>query len=202
MKYLPILTLLLGIVICMPQSNAQVKVLVNGVATTVNHENGNITAIYDSLPNYMDGYEKAPYDLFKKVPPRLDSNAFAEVDQTPPQTKGDMAKEPTVKEIAKLDRQRAKKNNAIYFDDDTAEIRALSNKKLMYFSEKIKSGTSKSVLLKAWYEIDNEESQELVKNRLETCKLKMEKQGVPSNLILTSILGSSKESKFVTVLLQ
>lgn len=202
MKYLPFFTLLLSMVYSIPNSNAQVKALVNGVATDVEHKNGTITAMNDSFPDYMNGFEKPPYDMFQKVRPRLETNAYAESDKPQPVIVAETEKEPTLKDIERLDRQRAKKNNAIYFKDNAATIRPVSNKKLMYFSEKIKNGSSKSVLLKAWYELDNLESQELIKERLEMCKQEMEEQGVPSNLILTSILGSSKESKFVTVLMQ
>ena len=199
MKYLPLTTVVVISLLSTTSSFGQVKALINGVATDVDHINGELTAIYKQFPNYMNDFEDAPFDIFQKVPPRLNQEGFVEVEQTTSSLESTVTPS---KEMVKGDGKKAKENNAIFFIGSTSDMNKKSVTKIKSFSDKITKGDSKSVLLKAWYKLDDPKSEELVKSRLDVCKAEMEANGVPSNLILTSILGSSKESRFVTVLLQ
>ncbi|NNE16393.1 MAG: hypothetical protein HKN51_15540 [Saprospiraceae bacterium] len=175
---------------------AQIKALVNEVATKVDHTNGQITAVHETYPNYMDGFEKAPNDIFHKVPPRIqpDKEMRSQVNV--------IDKWILDSSLASNDRNKQIRRNAIFFNSDSSQIQSNSVRRVQNFARKIISGQMKSVVLKSWFKVDDLESRDLVQERLEACKLAMVENGVPSNLILTSILSSDQESRFVTVMVQ
>jgi len=206
MKYLPFFALFVCLLCFSTNTNGQVKVLVNEVPMDVDHTNGELLALYKKYPNFMDGYEKAPFDPFKKVQPRINDLNFATNDKKALQSRGEMNDNTQATPSNVTDNEKALKKSLkdkyIYFVGGTSNIDDKSLIKVKNFSEKIKNGESKSILIKGWYKMDNDSSQKLIQDRLEGCKFKLEEAGVPSNLILTSILGSNKESKYVSILLQ
>lgn len=178
-------------------AHSQVIVLINEVATRVDHVDGDLEKLYEEIPDYMDGFEKSPYDMFTKVPPRLlseltASNDIAVVERTKTADANNLVDSDKTEED----------NNAIYFKSNSVTIGKKYTTKIGDFSKEVTSGKARSVLLKSWYKTDDDASQDLAKQRLEACKKYMEKEGVPSNLILTSVIGSNKASNYVSVLLQ
>lgn len=198
MKYLPTLTLIILLMGVKSDSFGQVKALVNEVATDVDHKKSNLTALYNKYPRYMDGFEKAPYDPFTKVPPRLNIQNFADLQSSDSDLLAQNNSETPFDNI----KLKKKKDDFIYFEGATANLINSSLPKISAYSEGIKDGISKSILIKGWYKSEDKQSQKLIEKRLDVCKLKLEENGVPSNLILTSILGSNKEKRHLSLLVQ
>jgi len=175
--------------------NAQNKtVLINGVATKVNVSNTQLVAIYDSLNSYMDGYEAAPSDPFKKVRPRLQSEiAAAPVASASPETSN--VKYVDVDKEMNFD-------NGLFFEPNSAVLTKKAENAVKKYVNTLKSGKAKTVLLKSWHLSDNKASKELVKDRLEACKKVFISNGIGTNVILTSLTASNEESKFVTIVLK
>jgi len=198
MKFFPQSGLIFILAFCTQIGLAQTAiVLINEKPTRVKLEDGEITAVYNEVPNYMDGYEKAPEDAFKKLPLQRINNDIEVVAQPAvavADTESDSDIEIDAPEKPELEPSvYFEKNSAILTDESLATIQA--------YATRFKDRSNKSILLKAWYRSGDERSQELVENRLDACRAYLETNGVASNIILTSLIGSNRESKFVSVIL-
>jgi len=182
------------------QSFGQIKALVNGVATDVDQKNGNVTALYSEFPNYMDGYEKAPFDPFKKVPPRMNILNYAEATFLKQADKQSTLKQ--AKASANNTPRSSKRDKFIYFEGNSSTINKNSLPKVASNSKKIIEGKAKSLLIKGWFKKNDDSSKQRIERRLEVCKAELEEKGVPSNLILTSIMESNKELRYLSILTQ
>jgi outer membrane protein OmpA-like peptidoglycan-associated protein len=200
MKKIPILTLLTFLLFVSNQSIGQVKVLINEVATDVDHLNGNIIASHKQYPNFMNGYESAPFDPFTKVPPRLNDQNYADTSLANTNIASNLT-EPVSTPILSSNRV-IREDKLVYFIGNTTKLKKNSLSIVSAFSDRIAKGKSKSILITGWYKTDDKASQKLIKERLEACKAKLEKSGVPSNLILTSIFGSNSEKSYLSVIPQ
>ena len=188
MKIIPTVSLTSLLLLLCFSISAQTMALVNGVATKVKYQDGELLEIYDTYPNYMNGFELPSEDNFTKVPPRL-----LQLEQ--PVAEEALAEADIMKKT-----EEYKVNNALFYDESSNTLDAESVIRVAGYANNYKSKTTKSFLLKGWYNNTDDESQKRIKQRLDEGKKALEKQGVPSNLILTSLIGASKESRFVTVI--
>ena len=145
MKNIPVFTLLTILLFVSTQSIGQVKVLINEVATDVEHSKGNLTASYKQYHNYMNGYEKAPFDPFTKVPPRLNvqnyaDTALASSKITPEITKPASTPIPNSNQVIREDK-------LVYFIGNTLKLKKNSLSIVSSFSDRIAKGKSKSILI-------------------------------------------------------
>lgn len=201
MKFLPttglIVTLALQCSITFSQKTA--IVLINEQATKVELTDGEITAVYNAVPGHMNGYSKAPNDDFRKIPlQQLDTDRLLAVQQSADPADKDLflpePEEPATDESNAL-------NQAVYFDFESAILSNEALGTIENYADVLKARQANSVLLKSWYKNGDANSEKLVKNRLDACRAYLETQGVGSNIILTSLIGSNRESRFVSLIL-
>lgn len=172
-------------------------VLINEQPTRVKLEDGEITTVYEKVPNHMDGFAKAPEDAFSKLELsqfNADVPAVADNDTTESDTEDIQILDDSHLEVANID-------ESVNFDYDSAILTPGALTTIKSYASVIKSNDKYTVMLKSWYKSGDQRSQELVKNRLDACKAYLEANGVPSNIIVTSMIGSNRESKFVSVIL-
>jgi len=172
----------------------KVTVLINGVPTQITQEQTEITQVHNQLgTSYMAGFEAAPNDPFQKVRPKLLSELI-----TPQQAIAATSKPIVRTEVNK----ELNFDNSLFFKSGTAELTVKAEEAIKSYAEQLKTGKAKSVLLKSWHLANNKISEQLVKSRLEACKAIFVKQGIGTNVILTSLTAAAEESKFVTIQLQ
>ena len=152
-------------------------------------KDGEITEIKSLVPGYMAGYQKAPVDNFQKVALQPIEYFKASDSVAVAALKGGNAK--TDKALSQ----------SINFDFESAILSDLALETIEACAELLKSGSARSILLKSWYKDGDQQSEELVSNRLEACRQYLETKGVASNIILTSLIGSGRESRFISVVL-
>ena len=162
--------------------HSQKVVLVNGEAAAVELEGSQVTAINRQLPNYMRGFIKPGSDIFLKAP------LF-------PGEEAAVAEDTGVEKPVLL-------ANAVFFENNSAILSNKTIESLKKYAQTAQKNGPKTIILKSWYEVGNENSQELVNNRLEACKEFLEINGVQGSLIFTSFTGADEETDYVTVTFQ
>ena len=199
MKFLPTSGLIVVFAFCTQIGIAQTTVvLINEKPTRVKLQDGEIAAVYNEVPGYMKGYKKSPADAFQKLDIKLieggiDSDTPVAAEELP----NDVAPEATTS----FDTSSDLPEPYVNFDSGSAILTDASLTTIQSFASAMKSGNRKSILLKSWFKSGDGGSQELIQNRLDACRAYLESQGVPSNRILTSLIGSNRESKFVSVVI-
>ena len=206
MKIIPTRGLFIILLLSSATLMSQTKVvLINEVPTRVEIADGDITAVNSEVPGYMNGYTKSPQSNFIRAPYQLPKPvaAYAELDS--PEI--DLSNVPALTDTNETDDSEISDdmidelNNSLFFDYGSAILSEENIKNLDGFAEKLKSRSAKTILLKSWFRGGDDESHTVVKNRLDACKQYLETKGVASNIILTSQIGSNRESRFVTVVL-
>jgi len=183
-----ILSLLLSYNIASAQSQT---VLVNGEPTRVDLIGSDVTAVNNEVKGYMRGYERPPFDPFKKASPipspitRTATRSSQTVATSKPRT-------------ASTPATSVKPEGGLTFEGITTKLTASAKEQI----KKIKSGEVKSVLLKSWHLAGNKISQNLIKQRLDACRAVFMAEGIGPNVILTSLTAGSEESKKVEVILE
>ena len=201
MKFIPKCGLIVAFALSTQLSIGQSAiVLINEQPTRVKIENGEITAVYEKVPNYMDGYKKAPEDAFKKLPLKAITGSQVYVFEDTPEPAEINTTEDTGETIEVDAVEDSELASAIDFNSGSAILSNIALTTIEDYAKQLKNSEVKSILLKSWYRSGDSNSQELVKNRLEACRAYLESQGVASNVILTSLIGSNRESKFVSVI--
>jgi len=170
-------------------TSAQDVVLVNGVSTKVKIKDKKITAINAEVPNYMDGFDTSKTDSFKKVQPRLGSQAVVVADRS--NVISNSRPQPVTK-----------KDKAVTFSDDSYELSDEAKKFIKTIAASVVAGEAKSVLLKSSHISNDKANLSMMRQRLEVCKRLLEENGVPPNLILTSMFSSDKATDAIAVLLK
>lgn len=167
---------------------SQNVVLVNGVATKVSLKEGNITSIYDAVPNHMQGFASDSVDGFQKVRPRTGTKA---VESAPAILAGPS-------EI------KVNSDYKFNFDDATAVLTESNKEMIGKFASKITEGKASSIQLSTTHKKNDLKNQKLSENRLTAIKKYLQSVGVNSNLILTSVVegGNSSEHGVVSLLLK
>ena len=168
-------------------------------------KDGEITEIKSLVPGYMAGYQKAPVDNFQKEALQpieyfkaSDSVAVAALKGGNAKTDNNLVVDETTATVHKTDKALSQ---SINFDFESAILSDLALETIEACAELLKSGSARSILLKSWYKEGDQQSEELVSNRLEACRQYLETKGVASNIILTSLIGSGRESRFISVVL-
>lgn len=185
-KYLIVLSALM----LTSQIGAQEVVLVNGVATKVKIENKKVIEVNSQVPGYMNGYDATAPENFKKVDPRLGTQAVAVAEKSniaPPVTRPQPV---------------TKKDKSVSFKDDSAELSAEAKEFIKKIAASVVAGEAKSVLLKSSHISDDKANLSIMRQRLESCKRLLEENGVAPNLILTSMFSSDKATDAIAVLLK
>lgn len=206
MKFSPICGLLAVLLCTALSANAQktAVILINEQPTRVVLENGEIAQVKGVVPAHMNGYEAAPRDAFQKIPlesieilnPQSETPVALSLAENVPGTTeagttGDTADGSNTATLSK----------SINFSFESATLSEESLQTIESYAKVLNNRTSKSILLKSWYKDGDARSEELVRNRLDACRQYLETRGVASNIILTSLVGSNRESRFVTVIL-
>lgn len=186
------------------QAQKTAIVLINEQPTRVVIKDGEITEIKSLVPGYMSGYQKAPADNFQKVPLQSieylkasDSIVIAAFRGENTITDNKALEE----KAAVVDKTKKALSQSINFDFESAILSELALETIEAYAELLNSGSARSILLKSWYKDGDQQSEELVRNRLDACRQYLETRGVASNIILTSLIGSNRESRFVSVVL-
>ena len=167
-------------------SHAQKTVLVNGEASKVTVSNTDVTAVNESVPGYMNGYERPTGDIFQKVAPRLGTTT--RTSTLPPAT---VKKEPLLANV-----------KSVSFKEGSFDVNDSGQQFLDIVANTIKSGEAKTILLKTWYKSEDKVDISLTRKRLDACKRYLESKGVVSNLILTSMVAKDKKSTDIAVLMK
>jgi outer membrane protein OmpA-like peptidoglycan-associated protein len=181
-------------------------VLINEQPTRVSLNNkGEISKVYNKVPGYMSDFKKAPRDEFKKFElSDIDNNEdlVMMAPQTLSETDATQAAAVNAQKEEAIDIEDSdnRVSPSIYFDMASAILSEESLNTIKAYASVLKERGANSVLLKSWYKSGDKKSQELVENRLEACRQFLETQGVASNIILTSIVDSNRESSYVSVI--
>ncbi len=203
MKFFPKFGLLLSLVLTTHLGISQSAViLINEKPTRVVLKNGDIAEVKNLVPRYMDGYKRSPKDDFIKLPFEFlnDNRAMASSTSDTPVIEEFIVSESVNNENYEEDITDSE-DKAVYFDFDSAILTAEALEAIKSYSTEIKENKIQSILLKSWYKSGDSNSYELINNRLTACRQYLEANGVPSNLILTSTVGSNRESRFVSILI-
>jgi len=186
------------------QAQKTAIVLINEQPTRVVIKDGEITEIKSLVPGYMTGYQKAQADKFQKVPLQSIEYLKASDSVVIAAYKGEnsipdsIAPEDKTSTATKSDKALSQSVN---FDFESAILSDLALETIEAYAELLNSGSARSILLKSWYKDGDQKSEELVRNRLAACRQYLETRGVASNIILTSLIGSNRESRIVSVVL-
>lgn len=163
-------------------------VLVNGVSTKVKIVDNKVVEIKEEVAGYMSGYDASRSDNFKKVTPRLGSEAtqVATRSNTP----------------VTRPQPITKKDKAVSFSDNSFELSDEAKAFIKKIAATVVAGEAKSVLLKSSHISNDKQNLSIMRKRLEVCKRLLEENGVPTNLILTSMFSSDKATDAIAVLLK
>ena len=170
-------------------SNAQKTVLVNGEATKVTVSNQDVTSIDGKVDGHMSGYTQPTSDIYKKVNPRIG------VTNTP-------STRTVSAPVSSKTEPLLSNTKSVSFAEDKYEITTNAKAYLDTVAKSIKSGDVRTILLKTWYLSGDSDNISLTRRRLDSCKRYLEKQGVGSNLILTSMVAKKETTSEIAILMK
>ncbi len=175
--------------------SSQTVVLINGVPTKVILEGTEIKDVQGEVSSYMSGYEKnKKTSAFQYAQLNQSGSTAAKVQ--------DNTASALVISKTKVSDSPIVSGNYFKFENDSALLSILAINDIKDHANKIKSGLATSILLESFHLSENEESIELIRNRLDACKKYFEINGVPSNAIVTNMYPNDKESNKVSVTLR
>ncbi len=176
---------------------AQEILLINGVPTKATVDSGNVTAVFEEVPNHMDGYEKETSDIFQRVAPRLGNNTDRPTQDVADAT-SDIIKNRAVTDI------KVNSDYKFSYDGGVTTLSDSNKKVINQFANKIKSGEAESIQLSCTHKSLDANGKNLAEGRIKTIKEYLESLGIASNVILTTIVegGNPEDHGMVSLLLK
>lgn len=177
--------------------NGQDVILINGQAYNVTLSGTEVISVKGDSSGYMDGYASKE-DGFQHV----DLGSRAPNQSKPDKAEVAAAASRKVVTTTVSAPDKIKSGNKILFNNGSSDLSNEGKKDLKLKAADVVTKIAKSVLLETSYLRNDKESEALAKERLNVCKIYLEKNGVSSNVILSNSRRADSQANSVSVVLR
>lgn len=177
--------------------SSQDVILINGEAHEVSLSGTEVIAIKGDSSGYMDGYASKD-DGFQHA----DLQPGTPNQSIPNRAEVAAARSKKVVTTTMASTDKIKSGNKIMFNAGSSDLSNAGKKDLKLKAADVVTKIAKSVLLETSFIRNDKESEALAKERLNVCKIYLEKNGVSSNVILSNSRRGDSKSNSVSVVLR
>lgn len=177
--------------------NSQDVILINGEARSVTLSGTEVISIKGDSAGYMEGYASKD-DGFQHV----ELQPGTPNQSVPDRAEVAAARSKKVVTTTVSSSDNIKSGNKIMFNEGSSDLSNAGKKDLKLKAADVVTKIAKSVLLETSFIRNDKESEALAKERLNVCKIYLEKNGVSSNVILSNSRRGDKQSNTVSIVLR